>query len=208
MIHQDNIELFNSNLRYEDPMDIISFVLDLYEKPIVSTSFGTYSAALLFACTQVKNDLAVVWCDTGYNTPATYRHARLLTKKLNLNLEIFTPRLTTAFLESKMGRPDINNPNHVEFSENLKLEPFQRALDKYQPDLWFTNLRKNQTTHRDSLDILSINGKGILKVSPFYHYSDDQLLEFMNTLNLPAEFDYFDPIKALQNRECGIHLKN
>ena len=201
-----NIKLFNDNLRYESPEEIVTFILEISGKPLVSTSFGAYSAAILHVCCQVKPDVQVIWCDTGYNTEATYRHVQELSEKLQLNLEIFTPKYTTAFLDNTLGRPDIDNPNHKQFSEKVKLEPFQRAFAKYQPDAWFTNLRKGQTGLRETLDILSFSEEGILKVSPFYHFSDTQLLHYLKKNHLPTEFDYYDPVKAVANRECGIHL--
>ena len=206
-ISSKNIQLFNQNLRYESPSEIIKFALKFAKNPWLTTSFGPYSAALLYAVTLQKNELQVVWCDTGYNTNATYNHAHSLIEKLQLNIDIFTPHYTTAFIESMIGEPSINNPNHKYFSEKVKLEPFQEALQKYQPDVWFTNLRKNQTDYRNSIDILSFTEDGILKVCPFYHFTDAQMLEFMQKNNLPAEFDYYDPVKALENRECGIHLQ-
>lgn len=203
-----NIGLFNQNLRFEDPLEIISFTLQFSEKPIVTTSFGPFSAVLLHAVTKVKPDMKVIWCDTGYNTDATYKHARKLMDLLHLNIEIFAPSLTTAYLNNTIGQPGINNPKHSLFSEKVKLEPFKRAIKKHEPDLWFANLRKGQTKHRDSLDILSFTKNGLLKVSPFYYYDDEALKRYLSEHDLPAECDYFDPVKALENRECGIHLRN
>jgi len=206
-ISRKNIHLFNQNLRYETPSEIIKFALQFAEKPWLTTSFGPYSAALLHAATRQKEELQVVWCDTGYNREATYIHAHFLIEKLHLNMDVFTPNYTTAFIESMIGEPTIDNPKHEFFSEKVKLEPFQRALKKYTPDVWFTNLRKHQTNYRKSIDILSFTEEGILKVCPFYHFTDAQMLEFMEKHNLPTEFDYYDPVKALENRECGIHLQ-
>jgi phosphoadenosine phosphosulfate reductase len=203
-----NIQLFNDNLRDESPEEIIAFALDISDRPLITTSFGAYSAAILFACTRLNPKLQVIWCDTGYNTPATYKHVHELSEKLELNLEIFTPKLTTAFLDSALGRPNVNDPEHKEFSEKVKLEPFKRAFEKHQPDLWFTNLRKSQNEHRKLGDILSFSKNGILKVSPFFYYSDAQLEQYLEEHELPLQFDYFDPVKAYENRECGIHLKN
>ncbi|MCH9660125.1 MAG: phosphoadenosine phosphosulfate reductase family protein [Bacteroidetes bacterium] len=207
-ITPDTIDLFNANLRYESPKDIISFALELSNKPLLTTSFGSYAVALLHAVTKVQPSLQVVWCDTGYNTEATYKHVKEVTELLQLNLDIVTPKYTTAFLESMLGRPNLDNPNHQAFSEQVKLEPFQRALEVHKPDLWFANLRKGQTAYRDGLDILSFSEKGILKVSPFYHYSDRELQNYLAKYELPNEDDYFDPVKALTHRECGIHFKN
>ncbi|PVW17109.1 phosphoadenosine phosphosulfate reductase domain-containing protein [Marixanthomonas spongiae] len=206
-VSEKNIQLFNQNLRYEQPSEIIDFVLQFAKNPWLTTSFGPYSAALLYAVTLEKPDIQVVWCDTGFNTNATYNHARSLIEKLQLNIEICTPKYTTAYIKNKVGEPTIDNPNHGFFSEKVKLEPFREALQKHRPDVWFTNLRKGQTTHRDSLDILSFTNEGILKVCPFYHFTDADLEQFLKAHDLPVEFDYYDPVKALENRECGIHLQ-
>ena len=45
------------------------------ERPIVSTNFRPYEAAILHATSRAKKDIQVIWCDTGYNTPNTYKHA-------------------------------------------------------------------------------------------------------------------------------------
>ncbi len=202
-----NVALFNENVRYEDPSEIISFALQIAKKPVITTSFGPYAAALLHACTDVQNSLPVIWCDTGFNTDATYAHVQYLRKELSLNLDIFVPKYTTAYLKNTIGLPALDNPNHAVFSEKVKLEPFDRAFKKYQPDVWFTNIRKHQTEHRKGLGVFSFSKEGILKVSPFFHYSDKELESYIKSNNLPLEFDYFDPVKALENRECGIHFK-
>ena len=104
-----------------------------------------------------------------------------------------------------MGIPQIDDPLHKTFSEQVKLEPFKRAMVEHQPDVWFTNLRKGQTALRDSLDIFSLGSDGVLKVSPFYHWSDAQLDAYLAEHELPNEHKYFDPTKVLANRECGLH---
>ena len=195
----------NEELKIKRPKEIIDWALGLDLKPIVTTNFRPYEAALLYACTQVKGDMDVVWCDTGYNTPNTYRHANELIELLNLNVDLFVPEQTVAHRESIMGIPEIDSEDHKKFTEQVKLEPFKRAMKKHQPQLWFTNLRKGQTDLRDNLDIVSVSKDGILKVSPFYHYSDAELDVYMTTHNLPNEFKYYDPTKALANRECGLH---
>lgn len=207
-ITSEKLALFNQNVRFEDPAEIISFALEGAENPVITTSFGPYSAALLYACTQVMPDIQVIWCDTGYNTEATYGHAQYLIDRLQLNIEIFTPEYTTAFLDSTLGLPSIENPKHSLFSKIVKLDPFDRAMEKYQPDVWFTNIRNHETSFRNTLDVFSFSTEGILKVSPFYHFDDHALKQYIKNHQLPIERDYYDPVKAMEHRECGIHLKH
>jgi len=115
------------------------------------------------------------------------------------------PRQTTTHRDVVLGMPSIDDPKHKLFTEQVKLEPFRRAMAEHQPDVWFTNLRKGQTAFRDSIDVLSRSADGILKVSPFYDWSDADLDQYLKEHHLGIETKYFDPTKVLGNRECGLH---
>lgn len=200
-----NVEQINIELKLKTPRDIVQWILERYESPVVTTNFRPYEAAILHLVTQVQPDIKVIWCDTGYNTPNTYKHAEYLISKLGLNINLYVPRQTAAHREVLMGVPDINHPNHKVFTEQVKLEPFKRAMTEHAPNVWFTNLRKGQTAFRDSIDIVSQGEDQILKVSPFYQWSDKQLDAYLLEHNLENEFKYYDPTKQLENRECGLH---
>jgi phosphoadenosine phosphosulfate reductase len=182
---QQHIEHLNAQLRGIPTQEIIAWAIDYAKRPVVTTNFGPYAGSILDAVTEIKNDIPVIWCDTGYNTPNTYQHAEELIEKLDLHIE---------------------DSLHSKFTEQVKLEPFRRAMKEHQPDVWFTNIRKGQTAFRDTLNILSLSKDGVLKVSPFYHWNDAQLDVYLEQHNIPNEHRYFDPTKVLQNRECGIHV--
>ncbi|UKN01768.1 phosphoadenosine phosphosulfate reductase family protein [Paracrocinitomix mangrovi] len=202
---KENLEELNLELRNALPEQIVRWALKQGNKAIVTTNFRPYEAAILHACTQVSPAIDVIWCDTGYNTPNTYKCAQQIIDQLNLKIDLFVPQQTSAFRDALMGIPSVEDDNHTEFTRQVKLEPFQRAMQKHRPDIWFTNLRKGQTALRDKLDILSFGSDGVLKVSPFYYYSDEDLDTYLLEHNLPNEFKYYDPTKALENRECGLH---
>ena len=187
------------------PVEIIYWAIQFAENAVVTTNFRPYEVAILHAVSDIKNDIPVIWCDTGYNTPNTYKHAEEVIEKLNLNIKLYVPKQTTAHRDVVMGIPGIDDPKHKLFTEQVKLEPFRRAMEEFKPDVWFTNLRKGQTAFRDEIDILSLSKDGVIKVSPFYHWTDAQLDAYLDSHNLPNEHKYFDPTKVLENRECGLH---
>ncbi|SRR6056297_565551 len=202
---QKEIDRLNVQFKGIPPVEIISWAVDHAEKPVVTTNFRPYEVAILYAVSQVINNIPVIWCDTGYNTPNTYKHAEELIAALHLNIDLYVPKQTTAHRDAVMGIPHIDDDKHALFTEQVKLEPFKRAMAAHKPDVWFTNLRKGQTAHRDSLNILSLSSDGLLKVSPFYHWNDTHLDAYLKERNLPNEHTYFDPTKVLENRECGLH---
>ncbi len=200
-----NIEEVNQRLRDKSPQEIAAWAISVSHNPIVTTNFRPYEGAILHLTTKISPKLKVVWCDTGYNTPNTYRHVKELNELLSLNMSVYVPKLTSGYRDALMGIPDVESDNHTLFTQQVKLEPFMRAMNELQPDLWFTNLRKGQTAFRDNIDIVSVDKKGILKVSPFYYWSDEELDAYLLENGVPNEFKYFDPTKVLENRECGLH---
>lgn len=200
-----NISELNQRFNAARPEDIISWALSTAKNPIVTTNFRPYSACILHAVTSLAPEIDVVWVDTGYNTPQTYSYALKIIEQLQLNMSVFVPRQTAAFRDVQMGIPSVDDPKHSLFTEQVKLEPFRRAMQSHRPDVWFTNLRKGQTSFRDSIDVLSFSKDGILKVSPFYHFSDDEMEHYLKSYRLPNENKYYDPTKQLANRECGLH---
>lgn len=202
---EEQLQGLNQQFRGIPPEEIISWAVQYAQRPVVTTNFRPYEVAILHAVTQVESNIPVLWCDTGYNTPQTYRHAEELIRLLQLNIKLYVPQQTVAHRDVVMGIPGIDDPRHALFTEQVKLEPFKRAMADHRPDVWFTNLRHGQTALRDSLDILSLSKDGVLKVSPFYHYTDSQLDRYLEDHNLPNEHKYFDPTKVLEHRECGLH---
>jgi len=196
----------NELLKDKNPSEIIEWALEQSHSPILTTNFGPYSASLVHAISRVKKDINVIWCDTGYNTPQTYRYAHELIQRFHLNMHIYTPKSTVGFRNVIKGIPEIDTMEHNEFTEEVKLEPFRRALAEHQPDVWFTNLRADQSEFRKNLDIVHINKQGILKVSPFFYYSEFDMELYLQEYALPNEKKYFDPTKVLAKRECGLHL--
>ena len=201
-----NLEKINKELENKSPREVVDWAISFANKPLITTNFRPYEVAILKAVTEVKKDIKVIWCDTGYNTLQTYKHAEEIIKKLRLDINLYTPKQTVAHRNAVLGVPTINNPKHTVFTEQVKLEPFARAMKEHQPDVWFTNLRKGQTAFRNSIDIVSVSKDGIIKVSPFYNWTDEQLDAYLKEKGLPNEFIYFDPTKVESNRECGLHI--
>ena len=202
---------WNAELREKSPLEIVRWALtqaDGTGRAIVSTNFRPYEAAILHVATQAQADIPVLWVDHGYNRPATYKHAEALRKQLGLNLKPFLPRLTPAHRDAIYGPiPTTEDEAGLkQFSALMKLEPFQRGMRELAPTVWITALRKVQNPNRAGLDIVSMDENfGALKVSPFFYWSDAQLDTYLAEHQLPNEWDYFDPAKADEKRECGLH---
>ncbi|HEX4343610.1 MAG TPA: phosphoadenosine phosphosulfate reductase family protein [Verrucomicrobiae bacterium] len=207
----DQISKANSDLRSKSPLEIVKWAIaHANRRAIVSTNYRPYEAVILHLATQVQPDIQVLWADHGYNRPATYKHAEALKKLLKLNIKAFVPRMTSAHYDSLHGgapEPTPENEARIkEFSSVMKLEPFARGMKELAPVIWLTALRKVQNPNRAGLDIV-VEDKNFntIKVSPVFYLSDADMEAYLKQHHLPNEWDYFDPAKADEKRECGLH---
>ncbi len=203
------ISAWNAELLPKTPLEIVTWAIEQASgRAIVSTNFRPYEAVVLHLCTQVQPNIPVLWSDHGYNRPATYHHAEKLKKLLNLNVQTYSPRMTAARYETLYGpvpTPD-DEPGLKQFSALMKLEPFQRGMRELAPTIWITALRKVQNPGRANLDIVSHDANfSTLKVSPVFYLTDADMEAYLQQHGLPNEWDYFDPAKADEKRECGLH---
>lgn len=192
-----------------DPQGLIEWAFRQGERPICTTNFRPFEAVILHMVTQVRPDIPIVWMDSGYNTEATYRFADDVIRRLDLNLVSFLPQRTRAHREALDGpMPGIDDPRHAAFTQEVKIEPFERALATMRPDIWFTALRAEDTPERARMQSVSRNSDGLLKVAPLLKWTAKDMYEYLQAHDLPNNFDYFDPTKVEEKRECGLHLQH
>ena len=208
MFQQSELQQLNAQLRDKTPQEIIQWALGLDRRVFASTSFSPNSAGLLHMVKQIAPELPVVWVDSGYNLPDAYRTAEKIIAELALNIRVYIPEMTAERRNALMGgipHPDDDEALRREFTRQVKLEPFQRALNDLKGEIWITGIRQQETEFRKSLDILTLDDRGLLRVAPIFYWTEDQLQAYVDAHNLPSCRHYFDPTKVIDGRECGLH---
>jgi len=202
-----DLDSVNASLRDASGIEVVQWALGLGRKTIATTSMGRNAAVMLHLVSQVDKSLPTIWVDTGYNLRDTYVVAERLIRDLQVNIEVYSPQMTSERRNAIMGGiPTVDEEErHQDFTRQVKLEPFARALDDYQPEIWLTGIRREETEHRKGLDIVSMDNRGIIKVAPIFYWSEDQVEDYMEQFELPSCKHYFDPTKVHDGRECGLH---
>ena len=195
---------------------------------VVSTSFGAQSAVMLHLVSQNAPGIPVVFIDTGYLFPETYRFAEQLTERLHLNLKVYGPLMSAARQEALYGQQWEQGDEGVQaYLERNKVEPMQRALAELGATAWLAGLRQGQTEHRARLRSVERQG-GRYKVHPILTWSDDAVASYLKRHDLPLHplvaqgyrsiGDVHSTIPTLpdqdprdgrilgKKRECGLHL--
>ena len=199
--------LLEATLRHASAEEIVAWAVGLGGTTIATTSMGRNAAVMLHLVAQVDRSLPTIWVDTGYNLRDTYIVAERLIADLDVNIHVYSPLITSERRNAIMGGiPTVDEEQrHREFTEQVKLEPFARALADFKPDIWLTGIRREETELRKTLDIVSRDDRGIIKVAPLFYWSEEQVEEYMGRHELPSCRHYFDPTKVHDGRECGLH---
>lgn len=197
---------------------------------VLSTSFGIQSAVMLHLVTQVIPKIPVIWVDTGYLPPETYRFAEELSKRLDLNLKVYQSPMSPARMEALHGR--LWEAGTVEalnlYDRIRKVEPMQRALRELNATAWLAGLRQGQTDHRKSLSVIE-QQSGLYKILPIITWSAKDVYEYLMAHDLPyhplfdqgyttvGDWHSSRPLLATDaherdtrfqglKQECGLHL--
>lgn len=171
-------------------------------RPIVSTKFSPYTAVLLHMVTEAIPHVRVVWIDTGYNTRATRAFAEETAEQLGIELQVFMPENHIITVP-----PALDDPLHSAFVDEVKLQPFRRALANLSADAWITSVRRDQTAHRRSLRTFDEGMPGVVKVSPLLDWSEADMQRYADTHALSIGPECYDPTKGEPMRECGLHTR-
>ena len=139
----------------------------------MTTSFGVQAAVMLHLVTRILPNIPVIWIDTGYLVPETYRFAEELTNRLKLNLKVVQSVMSPARMEALYGK--LWGQENVEalnrYDQIRKVEPMRRALRELGASAWLgRGFELRQTDHRKRLPrVDKVNGW--YKLLPILHWT-------------------------------------
>jgi len=194
---------------------------------VLTTSFGIQAAVMLHLVTRVAPKIPVIFIDTGYLFPETYRFARDLSTRLNLNLKKYVPISTAAEQEALNGKEweqGVEGLKRYNFIN--KVEPMDRAIRELGATAWLAGLRRSQSSTRETVKIVQQQNK-ITKIHPIADWDNKRVHQYLTKYDLPyhplweegyvSVGDWHSTTKLLdgmkeedtrfggQKRECGLH---
>lgn len=202
------LDAINASLEGASPRTIALWALAQRLPTMVSTSFGRDAAALLHLISELAPEMPAIWVDTGFATAETRDFAHQLTERLDLNLQTYRPAQPAISVLHEFGVSDpldLADADREGFVQQVKLQPFQRAVDEWQPKIWLTGIRAEETEFRRGLAPVTLDERGILKVAPFFAATQSEVEQYLAEHELPRNIGYFDPTKPAQDQECGLH---
>ena len=176
----------NQSLAGLDARERVRWGLEQFgETLVLSTSFGIQSAVMLHLVTTEAPGLPIIWIDTGYHFPETYRFADELEKRLRLDLRVFTPQMTAARQEALYGqRWAEDEAGLAAYNRDNKVEPMNRALRELGASAWMSGLRRAQASSRAELEFLTKQNR-TWKLHPILDWDNRRVHQYLTQHDLP-----------------------
>jgi len=153
---------------------------------VATTSFGIQAAAMLHLIAEHAPKVPVVFIDTGFLFPETYRYAEELTSRFALDLRIYQPNMSAARLQALWGELWNDGKNGADkYALLTKIEPLNRALSELGADVWLSGLRRSQSKTRADRPFAE-QQKRTLKVYPILDWADAQMAHYFHEHKLPT----------------------
>lgn len=152
----------------------------------LTTSFGIQAAVSLHLISQLEKAVPVIWVDTGYLPPETYRYAESLSALLGLQVHVAQAQISPARMEALYGR--LWETGRVEDMEAYlrirKVEPLDQAMEALNVRCWASGVRGRQTDHRSTMQPLAeVRGRWSLR--PLLAWSTKDVFYYMQEHGLP-----------------------
>jgi len=169
-----------------DAVERVRWALRNVPGPLVlSSSFGAQSALMLHMLTREQPDIPVVLIDTGYLFPETYHFVDQLAERLRLNLQVYRPTISPAWMEARHGKLWEQGEDGIRrYNELRKVEPMQRALGELGATGWFSGLRRVQARSREQIPFIQ-RRNGRWKFHPIADWRDREVGQYLSQHGLP-----------------------
>ena len=199
----------------------------LGDRLMATTSFGIQSAVMLHLIHEHAPEIPVIFIDTGFLFPETYRYAEELISRLNIDLRVYQPKCSAARIQAIWGDLWSQGKEGADrYAILTKIEPMNRALRETGADVWISGLRRSQSKTRENRPLVE-RQKNTIKAYPILDWADAQVEFYYHQNDLPrhpladkgyvtmGDWHSTSPINGAsaeatrfngEKYECGLHL--
>ena len=168
------------------PERLVAWTLERfgYHRVVLTTSFGMEGCALIDMFARHGWPLTVVYLDTGFFFPETYRlRDRLAARYPHLTFENRGTKLTPEEQEAQYG-PELWRRDPDRCCWLRKVEPMYEALA--DADVWIAGLMRSQSGTRAGVRVVQWDWQyQLLKVCPLAGWDRKQVVEYVKRHNVP-----------------------
>lgn len=194
MISIEALDNLNATFAPLSPVERITLLYEFFAQDsiLVTSSFGTKSALLLYWLSNIKSSQEIYFLDTGYHFEETLEYKDRLANAFGLKVIPIYPERTAHQETMEQALWTKNTSKCCYVNKVLPLE-----LVKLNYEVWVSGLMAYQTPYRRDLKVFEIKDN-ILKFYPLIDLSQADFDENYQTADLPSH-----PLEVLGYKSIG-----
>ena len=148
-------------------------------------------------CLYIKSNLS----ERGVDEQMAY-----ITNKFKIDLNVVD---RSNWLKNQLKGKDffsLENDKRKYICRNLKREPLLDFIKKNSFKIWISGIRRDQTDARGKVRFMSVTDLSVIKLSPLFEWSKEEVKNLIIENNLRVNVDHYDLCKLNESKECGLHF--
>ena len=204
---ESNFEAINCYFENRSLEDLLNWSLGTFGDRVAQvTSFGPTGMVILEHLARLSPGIRVITLDTQFLFDETYALLEEVQRRYPITLDIRRPVLTPARQEQIYG-PELWATNPDKCCQLRKVIPLQEILAGL--DAWYTGLRRDQSSTRTQLPLLSWDAKyDLVKINPLAHWSRGQVWSYILEQNIPYNSLHDNGYASIGCTHCTLPNSN
>ncbi len=233
LLAEEHIQHLNRRFESSDPPDIVRWALDEsgLDRIAIASAFQAEGTCLIHMAVRIRQDVPILFLETGFHFAETLAFKERLTEALGLNVVELTGDYSDDTQAAAFG-PRLYERDPKSCCELNKVIPFDRALRGY--DAWMTSMRRDSAWTRKNTPIISEtqfeDGRAVVKINPIANWTRRDAWAYLKENDLPhnplydlgyasigcapctrmlfpGEDERAGRWSGLLKTECGIHVR-
>lgn len=185
----------NEKLNYT--IETIKSAIDQSKKPVIASSFGKDSIVLTHLVHSYKNDIPIVYTNTGVCYREIKEYKEKIVKDWNLKLFELCPERTFWDIVKEYGYPKSSRSSKTGDKREpacckiLKFDPMNKFVKEYKPDMIFVGLTGDEGRQRRWVYICNDGAIyehiawGLKKCIPMIWWKQQDVWDYIKINNIP-----------------------
>ena len=195
-----------SKILIDSTLSALDFCLKGREDFFITTSFGYQSSLLFFLMAELGVPVKCLYVKSNLSMYGIDKQMDYVTNNFDVDLKIVD---RCKWLEGELKGQDflsLDIARRKDICRNLKREPLLEYIRTNSFKIWISGIRKDQTETRSAIQFMSVTDLSVIKLSPLFAWSKEDVKNLIENNNLQVNAEYVDLCKFNESKECGLHL--
>ena len=190
----------------ENTLASLDFCLKGRKDFFLTSSFGYQSSLLFFLMAELGVHVRCLYVRSNLSMHGIDQQMDYIINNFDVDLEVVD---RSDWLKNELRGDEflmLDSDRRESICRNLKRQPLLDYIKSNSFKIWISGIRKDQTEARGAIQFMSVTDLSVIKLSPLFAWSKNDVKDLMINNNLKVNAEYVDLCKFNESNECGLHF--